>query len=105
MATYLTQRFAGFSPRTIDEVREAVVDAGRRRIRPCLMTTATTIVALVPVLWSSGRGSDILQPMALPLIGGMVVSLLTLFTVPGLYSWMQERRLRARQSGAESAGH
>jgi Cu(I)/Ag(I) efflux system membrane protein CusA/SilA len=95
MATYLRQEFAATTPTSIDALREAVVRAGLRRIRPCLMTTATTIVSLLPVLWSSGRGSDVMQPMALPLLGGLVASLVTLFTVPALFCWMEERRLAA----------
>src|SRR5262249_5208015 len=79
MGTYLVQRFEGRRFTTVEEIRQAVVDAGLRRIRPCLMTTATTIVSLVPVLWSSGRGSDVMKPMAVPLLGGLLVSLVTLF--------------------------
>jgi Cu(I)/Ag(I) efflux system membrane protein CusA/SilA len=93
----LNQRFDGLRPGSVDDIRNAVVDAGLRRIRPCLMTTATTILSLLPVMWSSGRGSDVMKPMALPLMGGLLVSLVTLFTVPALFSWIEERRL-LRQS-------
>jgi Cu(I)/Ag(I) efflux system membrane protein CusA/SilA len=75
------------------EVREAVIEAGQRRIRPCLMTTATTLLALLPVLTSTGRGSDIMVPMAIPSFGGMTVALVTLFVVPVLYSWLEERKV------------
>ena len=98
MGSYLVQRFEGRRFGSVEEIRQAVVDAGLRRIRPCLMTTATTIVSLVPVLWSSGRGSDVMQPMAVPLLGGLVVSLVTLFTVPALFSWVEERRLLAGEA-------
>jgi copper/silver efflux system protein len=54
-----------------DDPRRHVVEAGQRRVRPCLMTTATTILALLPVLTSTGRGSDIMVPMAIPTFGGM----------------------------------
>ena len=90
MATYLTQIFDKKNPKTRQEIREAVVEAGRKRIRPCLMTTATTILALLPVLSSKGRGSDIMIPMAIPAFGGMLVALITLFVVPVLYSWVKE---------------
>ena len=63
----------------------------RRRVRPALMTSATTILALLPVLTLTGRGADIMIPMAIPSFGGMVVALLTLFTVPVLYCHCAKR--------------
>lgn len=93
MATYLAQRFKDWTPASVEEIRQGVLDAGLRRIRPCLMTTLTTMASLLPVLWSTGRGSDLLQPMALPLMGGLAISLITLFTVPAFFSWTQERKL------------
>ncbi len=93
MATYLTQTFDRNTPETKQEIRASVVEAGTKRIRPCLMTTATTILALLPVLTSTGRGSDIMIPMAIPSFGGMVIALITLFVVPVLYSWKQELQL------------
>ncbi|MBV7270673.1 efflux RND transporter permease subunit [Winogradskyella luteola] len=94
MATYLTQTFDRNTPETKQEIRASVVEAGTKRIRPCLMTTATTILALLPVLTSTGRGSDIMIPMAIPSFGGMVIALITLFVVPVLYSWKQELQLK-----------
>jgi Cu(I)/Ag(I) efflux system membrane protein CusA/SilA len=90
MATYLTQIFEKDKPSTKSEIRKSVIEAGQKRIRPCLMTTATTILALLPVLTSTGRGSDIMIPMAIPSFGGMLVALITLFVVPVLYSWSKE---------------
>ncbi|MAT39756.1 MAG: cation transporter, partial [Ectothiorhodospiraceae bacterium] len=92
MATYLTQVFKANSPRTKSEIREAVVEAGLRRVRPCLMTTATTLLALLPVLSSTGRGSDIMVPMAIPSFGGMTIAVITLFVMPVLYFTWQERK-------------
>jgi copper/silver efflux system protein len=94
IGTYLTQSLQKHKPESIAEVRKAVLEAGMRRVRPCLMTTATTLLALLPVLTSSGRGSDIMIPMAIPTFGGMVVALITLFIVPVLYSWNEERKLK-----------
>ena len=93
VATYLDQAFAANPTQTVAGVRAATLAAGTRRIRPCLMTTATTILALVPVLTSSGRGADIMIPMAIPSFGGMCVELVTLFVVPTLYCALAERRL------------
>jgi len=94
MATYLTQTFDRNTPVTKQEIRASVVEAGEKRIRPCLMTTATTILALLPVLTSTGRGSDIMIPMAIPSFGGMLIALITLFVVPVLYSWKAEVQLK-----------
>jgi Cu(I)/Ag(I) efflux system membrane protein CusA/SilA len=96
MATYLNQVFARNNPATVDEVRQATIEAGMRRVRPALMTTATTILALIPVLTSTGRGSDIMVPMAIPSFGGMLLAIVTLFVVPTLYCALAEFRLRAR---------
>ena len=94
MATYLTQTFSKNEPDTIKSIRASVVEAGEKRIRPCLMTTATTILALLPVLTSTGRGSDIMIPMAIPSFGGMVFALITLFVVPVLFCWKKELKLK-----------
>ena len=94
MATYLTQSFKGEAPKTVHEIRAKVVEAGERRIRPCLMTTATTLLALLPILTSTGKGSDIMIPMAIPSFGGMLIALITLFIVPVLYSLRHEWQLK-----------
>ena len=94
MATYLTQTFNRNKPNNKKEIRTSVVEAGEKRIRPCLMTTATTILALLPILTSDGRGSDIMIPMAIPSFGGMLIALITLFVVPVLYSWKAEVQLK-----------
>ncbi|AQT69480.1 Cation efflux system protein CusA [Anaerohalosphaera lusitana] len=92
MCTYLQQTFDRRKTESVEEVREAVIEAGKRRIRPCLMTTATTILALIPVLTSTGRGSDIMVPMAIPSVGGMTIEVLTTLVVPVLYCAIRERR-------------
>ena len=94
MATYLTQVFERNQPKDKKSIRASVLEAGEKRIRPCLMTTATTILALLPVLTSTGRGSDIMIPMAIPSFGGMLIALITLFVVPVLYSWKAEGQLK-----------
>ncbi|MBT8210584.1 MAG: efflux RND transporter permease subunit [Eudoraea sp.] len=94
MATYLTQAFKRNTPKNIQEIQNAVVEAGEKRIRPCLMTTATTILALLPILTATGRGSDIMIPMAIPGFGGMLIALITLFVVPVLYAWQKEIQLK-----------
>lgn len=95
MATYLRQTFDRNRPKTLESVRASVVEAGEKRIRPCLMTTATTLLALLPVLTSTGQGSDIMIPMAIPSFGGMLIALITLLVVPVLYSWNSEWQLKS----------
>lgn len=102
LSTYLKQRFERQPPLTIEQVRSRTLEAGVRRVRPCLMTTATTILALLPVVSSQGRGADIMVPMALPSLGGMAIELLTLFVVPVLFCALEERRLRGTLASAES---
>ena len=93
-STYLDQVFRDRKPGTIEEVREATVSAAQRRVRPCLMTSATTILALIPILTSIGRGSDVMVPMAIPSFGGMLVVLVSIFVVPVLYCGIKELGLR-----------
>lgn len=93
IATYLKQRFTEDQPQTIEEIRASVLAAGTRRVRPCLMTTATTVIALLPVLTSNGRGSDLMIPMAVPIFGGMMIELITMFVVPVLFSLWKEQTI------------
>ncbi len=94
IATYLDQSFERNRPDNLKKVREAVVEAGLRRIRPALMTVSTTMIALLPVLTSTGRGADIMIPMAIPSFGGMAFALVSIFIVPVLYSMREERRFK-----------
>lgn len=98
ISTYLEGVFKGRAFKSIAEIRDAVIDAGLKRIRPCLMTIATTVFGLMPIFWATGRGSDVMQPMAIPLVGGMAVSLITLFIVPCVFCAVEEwkwKRTRA----------
>ena len=94
MGTYLMQVFSGEKPTTVTGVREAVLHAGRKRVRPAMMTASTAIIALIPVLTSTGKGSDILVPMAIPAFGGMLIQVMTMFVVPVFYSMWQERKVK-----------
>ena len=91
MGTYLKQVFAREEPKSIAEIRKAVLHAGQQRVRPAMMTASTTIIALMPVLTSTGKGADIMVPMAIPTFGGMLIQVMTMFVVPVLYSWWKER--------------
>ena len=90
-STYLEGMFKDRKFNSIGEIRQTVVEAGLKRIRPALMTISTTIFGLMPIFWATGRGSDVMQPMAIPSVGGMVVSLLvTIWIVPCLFCAVEE---------------
>jgi copper/silver efflux system protein len=93
IATYMEQLFNRHPMRTVDDIRSATVEAGRRRIRPCLMTAFTTFAALLPVMLATGRGSDVARAMALPVFFGMFIELVSLFVVPVLYCGYMEMKL------------
>ena len=88
MATYLDASFRDRRPDSVAAVRDATVSGAVRRLRPCLMT-------------STGRRSDVMTPIALPAVGGMMVVLLTLFVVPVGYSAVAERRVRRLARGGD----
>ncbi|MCF7809246.1 MAG: efflux RND transporter permease subunit [Candidatus Marinimicrobia bacterium] len=93
ISTYLQQTFRSRKPNTIQGIREAALHAGKRRIRPAMMTVSTTLLALLPVITSVGRGADVMVPMAIPTFGGMVFAVLSTLVAPILYTWQAERRL------------
>ena len=97
MGTYIHDTFLERDPQTKEEIREAVVHAGLKRVRPAVMTTATTLIALLPVLTSTGKGSDIMIPMSIPLFGGMVIQSMTMFIVPILQCWWREGVIRKKE--------
>jgi copper/silver efflux system protein len=94
MATYLEQLFARKKPEGREAIYATAIEAGMRRVRPCLMTTGTTILALLPILTSPGKGSEIMIPMAIPIFGGMFVQILTLLLVPLLYAIWKESSMK-----------
>ncbi len=94
MGTYIHQVFEQRKPETILAVREAVVEAGKKRVRPALMTAACAIIALLPVLTSTGKGADIMIPMAIPTFGGMIIQIMTIFVVPVLQCIWREGAIK-----------
>jgi len=95
MATYMRETLRRRTIRNVEDVRTAIYEAGLKRIRPCMMTSVTTLVALVPVLISTGPGADVARAMALPIFGGMLIEPFTTFIVPTLYSAYVEFKMRA----------
>lgn len=97
MGTYIHQVFEERQPKTIEGVREAVLVAGKKRVRPAMMTAAVAIIALLPVLTSTGKGADIMIPMAIPVFGGMIIQLMTMFVVPVLQAFWRETVIKRNQ--------
>jgi Cu(I)/Ag(I) efflux system membrane protein CusA/SilA len=91
MGTYIHQTFETLKPTTVEEVRNAVVIAGKKRVRPAVMTAACAIIALLPILTSTGKGADIMIPIAIPTIGGMIIQMMTMYIVPILQCMWRER--------------
>jgi copper/silver efflux system protein len=102
MSTYLDQVFQSKTFHSVAEIREAVVEAGMKRVRPALMTTATTVLALIPVMTSQGKGADVAVPMALPTFGGMTIDIITIFVVPNIYCMVKEIEFKMRHESAVS---
>jgi len=94
MGTYIHQVFEEKKPTSIQGVRDAVLEAGMKRVRPAMMTAAVAIIALLPVLSSTGKGSDIMVPMAIPTFGGMTIQIMTMFVVPVLQAIWRESVIR-----------
>jgi Cu(I)/Ag(I) efflux system membrane protein CusA/SilA len=94
MATYIHQLLQRRKIRSVQDIRDTVYEAGLKRIRPCMMTTVTTLAALLPVLLASGRGADVARAMAIPVFGGMLAEPFTSFIVPTLYSAYLETKMR-----------
>jgi Cu(I)/Ag(I) efflux system membrane protein CusA/SilA len=96
MGTYIHQVFEELKPSNIHDVREAVVMAGKKRVRPAMMTAAVAIIALLPVLTSTGKGADIMVPMAIPTFGGMIIQIMTMFVVPVFQCIWREGEIRRK---------
>lgn len=85
-------------PKSIEEIRATVIKGGLLRVRPAMMTTMTTIIALIPVMLSTGSGSEIMKPMASPTVGGLVTATLSnLILVPVLYCWIKEKQFKKKE--------
>lgn len=95
LSSYLEERFKSHPPKSRQDIIDNVIHAGLKRVRPCLMTTMTTIIALLPVLLSTGKGAEVAQGMALPIFGGMFSALLVLLVLPVLYAGIMERKFNA----------
>ena len=86
-----TEKGAAFSP---EDLRAAVVDGAMLRLRPKVMTVATVIASLLPIMWSTRTGAEVMKPLAAPVIGGMLSSLVhVLIVTPAIFFWLRKRAL------------
>lgn len=82
-------------PVSAEDIRDAAFEGSVLRLRPKIMTVGTTLIALLPIMWSTGVGTDIMRPLAAPMIGGLITSAIhVLIITPVLFTWMKERELR-----------
>ena len=94
----LQQRLAAGTPLSEDDVEEATIAGAVQRLRPKLMTVTAVILSLAPILWESGIGSDVMKPIAAPIVGGMITSTIhVLILVPVFFLLMKRRALRRGQ--------
>lgn len=103
MGTYIHDTFVSRDPKTQEEIREAVVYAGLKRVRPAAMTTATALIALLPVLTSTGKGAEIMVPMAIPTFGGMLIQSMTMFVVPVFQCWWREWAIKKENKSKQTS--
>ena len=80
---------------TNEDIHEATVEGSVLRLRPKLMTVGTTLIGLVPIMWSAGVGADVMKPIAAPIIGGLITSTVhVLIITPVIFALMKERALK-----------
>jgi copper/silver efflux system protein len=91
----LDQRLAQGRPMTDEDIEAATIDGAVLRLRPVLMTVFAVIASLAPLLWETGVGSDVMKPIAAPIVGGMITSTIAvMILVPIMFTILKERALR-----------
>jgi len=91
----LNRRLASGKQNRHEDIEGAIIEGAVHRLRPKLMTVCVVLASLVPILWESGIGSDVMKPIAAPLVGGMITSTVhVLILVPVFFALMKERALR-----------
>jgi Cu(I)/Ag(I) efflux system membrane protein CusA/SilA len=110
MLIYLDHAFAAMAeqrrleerPITLRDLNDAIMEGAVERVRPKMMTVSAIMAGLLPILWSTGTGSEVMQRIAVPMVGGMISStLLTLIVIPAIYAVVKGLAIRkaARKSG------
>ncbi|MGH8761028.1 MAG: efflux RND transporter permease subunit, partial [Burkholderiales bacterium] len=106
MVIYLEEavaRKAALGPLTRDTLREAVMEGALLRLRPKFMTVATVVAGLLPIMWSTRTGAEVMKPLATPVLGGMISSLvLVLVVTPVIFTWLREREIEQARNQQQS---
>ena len=89
MATFIKKKLEETKViNTKEQLQQLIIGAGNSRIKPAMMTTATTLLALLPIFWDYGKGIELMRPLAIPLLAGLCFQVLTVFWIPLLfYRW------------------
>src|SRR5947207_7264083 len=111
MVIYLEEavaRKAATAPLTVATLREAIMEGALLRLRPKFMTVSTVVAGLLPIMWSARTGAEVMKPLATPVLGGMVSSLLhVLIVTPVIFYWLRARELpdEIPEAPATDRGH
>jgi Cu(I)/Ag(I) efflux system membrane protein CusA/SilA len=101
----LERRQALGEPMDVDAVRDAMMEGAVLRVRPIAMTVAVILAGLIPIMWSSGTGAEVMQRIAAPMVGGMVVApLLSMLVIPAAYFLLRKRQLPAASEAGPRHG-
>jgi Cu(I)/Ag(I) efflux system membrane protein CusA/SilA len=108
MLVYLreaVEKAGGLEKMTLDELRRAVLNGAVHRLRPKLLTEAVTVIGLAPLLWANGVGAEVLRPMVVPVLGGILLAdeVIDLF-LPVLFYWVRRRRWHRIHAGSACSG-
>ena len=102
----LQQRIANWKPLTESDIEQAAIDGAVQRLRPKLMTVTAVILSLAPILWETGIGSDVMKPIAAPIVGGMITSTIhVLILVPVFFFLIKRRELRRGALSSSGVEH
>jgi Cu(I)/Ag(I) efflux system membrane protein CusA/SilA len=83
----------------VQGLREAVMEGALLRLRPKIMTVSTVVAGLLPIMWSIRTGAEVMKPLATPVLGGMISSLLhVLIVTPVIFTWLRERELSQKKA-------
>jgi Cu(I)/Ag(I) efflux system membrane protein CusA/SilA len=105
LAELRTQREAEGNPFTWEDLYVAIMAGAVERVRPKIMTVAAIMAGLLPIMWSTGTGSEVMKRIAVPMLGGMVSStVLTLIVIPAIYAVVKGFSLRSENTEAATAG-
>jgi Cu(I)/Ag(I) efflux system membrane protein CusA/SilA len=81
---------------TEDDLYHAIMEGAVERVRPKMMTVIAIMAGLLPILWNTGTGSEVMQRIAVPMVGGMISSTaLTLLVIPAIYAWVKAREIKS----------